>query len=83
MQTFQTAGHIEKYEARCGPNSSFRTQRFKYNDIISNQFQFNIYIVFIVPLATAFIWNVLPSYEYLASYAPKKPNFRFRYFYRK
>jgi hypothetical protein len=25
-QPFQTAGHIEKYEARCGLNSSFRTQ---------------------------------------------------------
>jgi hypothetical protein len=71
VQPFQTADRIEKYEAGCGPNSSFRNHRFKYNDIISNQLQFNIYIVFIMLLATAFIWNILPSYEYLVSYAQK------------
>jgi hypothetical protein len=37
-------------------------------------------MVFIVSLATAFIWNILPSYEYLASYAQKA---RFCYFYKK
>jgi hypothetical protein len=75
VQPFQTSGHIEKYEARCGPNSSFRTQWFKFNDMISNQFQFNIYIVFIASLSTAFIWNILPSYEYVTSYAQKSQIF--------
>jgi hypothetical protein len=52
-----------------------RTQALEPNDNISNQFKFSICIVFIVSLATAFIWNTLPSYKYLASYAQKSQIF--------